>query len=147
MFSKKQRNQINEAVNLANTGLVKDGETVTRGGNKAEVPNIFELRKQAVDKLIAQGFTVRPASPKEANAIIRVYSDKNLQFGKNQYWAYGAEVFVKGLWKMWTTKEVKSIRDSIRDPFRNYVPVRTGPYRKVIKNVKDFADYHFVVTK
>ena len=147
MFSRKQREQISHKVNRSCSGLVQEGQTVTRGGTAHEVPNILELRKQAVDKLIAQGFKVQGASPTSANVIVRVYCDKNLQFGKNQYWAYGAEVFVKRLWKMRTTKAAKSIKDSIRDPFRNYVSIRIGPYKTVIKNVNNFVDYHFVVTK
>lgn len=147
MFSKKQREQINNEVNRACSGLVQEGRTVTRGGTAHEVPNILELRKQSIDKLIAQGFKVQRVSPGKENLIIRVYCDENLRFGKNQYWAYGAEVFVKRLGKMRTTKATKSLKDSIRNPFRNYVSIRIGPYKTVIKNVNNFVDYHFVVTK
>ena len=103
---KQTRTRIEYVINECNFGFVKDGKTVDYHLDEYTIPTIEEFFNRIVKNINDNEFTITRVSPQKANCIIRIFYDKNITDGDEQYWIYGAEVFTKSLRGMFSAERV-----------------------------------------
>ncbi len=136
MPNTKERIRIQTYVNMAYSGMLKEGEPVDGACKKVEVPTLEELYKKAIDSLIYHGFEVKEASTPEANIVVRVYRDIEINLENQMYWAYGIEVFWKAFFGMRSTATGDPIQFTIQQV---KVPLKQDGFTTTqTKNMKDY---------
>lgn len=92
---KQTKTRLEYVINERNFGFVKDGKTVDYQLQECTIPYIEEFFNGIVKNIKDNRITIKRVSPRKANCIIRIFYDRNITDGDEQYLAYGAEVFTK----------------------------------------------------
>lgn len=101
MLTKNQREKIRSIAD-GKSFIEKKNDFNATSVRRNDVPDVFELREQAIEKIKELGFTeIIQVAPKNANCIIRVFSRFNLEHEINEmYSIYGYNCYTKskGIW-------------------------------------------------
>lgn len=91
---KKEHEEIWKVVNNISSGMIVEGKPI-HWGKISEILSYEEIFKKAMTNLKEIGFSVQRVDPKKANGILRVFSDKNLEYDNETYWMYGSQIYLK----------------------------------------------------
>ena len=112
------------------------------------IPDPYQLYKEMVARINNKGFSsVKRASPKDANLIIRVYQAVHHEHEFEKYSMYGVDCYVKNP----NNEDEWITRSNWKDVPLNYAENRIGQWLfpdEIIKfNSPDFMDFYVVVNQ